>query len=298
MANTNFIEFNDITFTYPPVEGDLDEKGNQILPKPIFEHFSAALPTGFVSLVGQNGCGKSTLMLLASGRLQPDSGSISLLGQNPFNLSQESKNLLASVIYQNMEFETEDTVSELLAQVYSAGTYKGEAAAINPEYKPVDNEHKMPSSSHSNLLSEVIDVFELESVLNHQLTHLSKGEIQRVLLAFSILYGSSSIFMDEPLFAMENYQKEIALTYLREFVHKTGTTIYISMHEIDLSKKYSDLVLLFYPNRDMSFGTPDEVLTNDDLEKAYGIPAVMLKNKEDLTRQQLQGEADLLERTR
>lgn len=269
----NFLEFNDITFTYPAVEGDLDENGKQIEPKPVFEHFSAELPKGFVSFVGQNGCGKSTLMLLASGRLTPDSGTVSLLGQNPAKLDEEQKNLLASVIYQNMEFETEDKVSELLSYVYQNGALKGNAKAIR--------------EGNTDLLGEAIDVFELKDVLAHPLTHLSKGEIQRVLLAFGILYGSASLFMDEPLFAMENHQKESALAYLKEFSHKTGTSIYISMHELDLTKKYADTVLLFYPNRDMALGTPEEVLTRDEVEKAYGVPYAMLKDHENLSREYL-----------
>lgn len=270
-----FLEFNDVTFTYPPVEGDLDENGKQIEPKPVFEHFSAQLPKGFVSFVGQNGCGKSTLMLLASGRLSPTGGTVSLLGQNPANLPEEEKNLLASVIYQNMEFDTEDKVSELLSFVYQNGALKGKAKAIRD------------TTEGGDLLGEVIDVFELKNVLEHPLTKLSKGEIQRVLLAFGILYGSASLFMDEPLFAMENYQKENALAYLKEFVHKTGTTIYISMHELDLTKKYADTVLLFYPNRDMALGTPEEVLTRDEVEKAYGVPYAMLKDHENLSREYL-----------
>ena len=275
MDNTDFLEINDITFTYPAVEGDLDENGKQIEPKPIFEHFSAKLPKGFVSFVGQNGCGKTTLMLLASGRLTPQSGTVSLLGQNPAKLDDEQKNLLASVIYQNMEFETEDKVSELLSYVYQNGALKGNAKAIRE------------STEGGDLLGEVIDVFELKDVLDHALTHLSKGEIQRVLLAFGILYGSASLFMDEPLFAMEPHQKEAALAYLKEYVHKTGTTIYISMHELDLTKKYADTVLLFYPNRDMALGTPEEVLTRDDVEKAYGVPYAMLKDHENLSREYL-----------
>lgn len=274
-----FLEFNDVSFTYPPVEGDLDENGNQRIPSPVFEHFSGSLPGGqFISLVGQNGCGKTTFLMLASGRLAPDSGSVTLLQKNPALLDGESKNLLASVIYQNMEFESDQTVSELLAQVYQNGALKGHAAGV--------------LDSTKDLLEEAIDVFELESVLNHALTHLSKGEIQRVILGFSILYGSASIFMDEPMFAMEDRQKESALSYLKTFVKKTGTTIYCSMHELDLTKKYADQVLLFYPNRDMSFGTPSEVLSDEDLEKAYKVPAAMLKQKETLTRDQLKAIAD------
>ena len=274
-----FLEFNDVSFTYPPVEGDVDSEGKQIVPKPVFEHFSGSLPGGqFISLVGQNGCGKTTFLMLASGRLAPDSGSVTLLQKNPALLDGESKNLLASVIYQNMEFESDQSVSELLAQVYQNGALKGHAAGV--------------LDSTKDLLAEAIDVFELESVLNHALTHLSKGEIQRVILGFSILYGSASIFMDEPMFAMEDKQKESSLSYLKTFVKKTGTTIYCSMHELDLTKKYADQVLLFYPNRDMSFGTPAEVLTDEDLEKAYKVPAAMLKQKETLTRDQLKAIAD------
>lgn len=265
----NFIEFNDVTFTYPPVDGDTDENGNAIVPRAVFEHFTASLPGGFVSLVGPNGSGKSTFMLLASGRLVSESGKVLLMGKDISAMTGEAKNMYASVIYQNMEFETQDKVGDLLRQVFSCGTHQGKKIGI--------------LDSTKSLLDETIDVFELSAVLDHTLTGISKGEIQRVLLAFSILYGSVSIFMDEPLFAMEYPQKEKALSYLREYCKKTGTTIYISMHELDLTKRFAEKVLLFYPNRDMSFGTPEEVLTDEDLEKAYGVPVAMLKKGEEYT---------------
>ena len=59
------------------------------------------------------------------------------------------------------------------------------------------------------------------------------------------------------------------------------------MHELDLSRRYAENVMLFFPNRDINFGSPEEILTDEDLEKAYGFPAGMLKNKEDMTREQL-----------
>lgn len=267
----NFIEFNDVSFTYPAVEGDLDSDGNAIEPRAVFEHFSAQFPGGFVSLVGPNGSGKSTFMLLASGRLVPTAGKVLMMGKDIAMMTGEAKNMYASVIYQNMEFETEDKVRDLLSQVYASGTLQGKAQGIRG----------------GDLLAEVIDVFELSAVLDHTLTGVSKGEIQRVLLAFSILYGSVSVFMDEPLFAMEYPQKEKALAYLRDYCKKKGTTIYISMHELDLTRRFAEKVLLFYPNRDMSFGTAEEVLTDEDLEKAYGLPVEMLKRGEEYTRRDL-----------
>jgi ABC-type Mn2+/Zn2+ transport system ATPase subunit len=79
MNEKKFLEFIDVDFTYPPVE-EYDENGEVFVQesKPVFEHFSAELPEGFVSLVGPNASGKSTLMMLASGRLCPTSGMIKL----------------------------------------------------------------------------------------------------------------------------------------------------------------------------------------------------------------------------
>lgn len=259
----SLIKFNDVSFSYTD-----DENTNLV-----FDHFTAELPEGFVSLTGPNGSGKSTFLLLASGRIIPQNGSVELNNKKIAELDENQKNLEASVIYQNMEFESEDKVEELLKTVYESGNYKGSHPAIK--------------DSNADLYDEVISVFELSSVLNHGLKEISKGEIQRTLLAFSILYGSKTVFMDEPLFAMEEYQKEKALSYLRDFCKKTNVSIYISMHELDLTKKYAQTVLLFYPNRDISMGTPQEVLTDEDLEKAYGFPASLLKNKESMTRESL-----------
>lgn len=267
--------FNDVTFAWHSAEEDFDADGNQVPAQVIFSGFSAEFPmskeTGLTVLAGPNGSGKSTFLLLASGRLEPEKGEVSLLGKNPARLDQEQKNLLASVIYQNMEFETEDQVGSLLGYVYQNGALKGKAAGINGP----------------DLLKELIQVFGLEHLLDRALTHLSKGEIQRVLLAFSLLYGSASVFMDEPFFALEESQKEEALSYLKKFCARTGTAVFVAMHELDLTRKFADRVLLFNSEHSIVMGTAQEVLTPQDLEKAYGFPASMLKHYEEVNAKNL-----------
>ena len=262
MSNKKFLSFSDVSFTYPPIKDDVDSNGVQLEQKPVFEHFSAELPGEFISLIGPNASGKSTFMLLASGRILPQTGSVSLFEKNTATLSEQARGEMASFIFQNMEFEQDDSVELLLHQVFENGLHTKEANGLSQE----------------NLLNEVISVFELKSVLNHKLTGISKGEIQRVLLAFSVLYGSKSIFMDEPMFAMEERQKESSLEYLVSYSKQKNIPIYVAMHEIDLVKKYSPKAILFYPNRDLSFGTPKEVLNDAALEKSYGVPVSYLKN--------------------
>ena len=74
----NFIDFENVSFSYPPVEGDLDENGKQIVPSPVFEHFSGGFPGAFTSIIGPNGCGKSTLIKMAAGIEEPDEGTIEI----------------------------------------------------------------------------------------------------------------------------------------------------------------------------------------------------------------------------
>lgn len=275
------ISFNNVKFSYPPVEGDVDENGNEIAPPVIFDNFSCELPSGFVSLVGPNGSGKSTFMLLASGRLLPLEGSVKLFGRDTFEFDDENlRNEYASFIYQNMEFETDDKVFDLLDFVYKNGLLKGSAKGIK--------------NSSDDLLDEIKNIFELNSLSDRKLNGLSKGELQRVLIAFSLLYGSKSVFMDEPLFACQDYQKNYALEYLRDFTKSTNSTIYISMHELELTKKYAETVMLFYPNHDIDLGTPEEVMTDEDLERAYKIPVSMLKHSEIMTRNQIKEESEVL----
>lgn len=255
MKNREYpITLNNISFAY---EED----------KPIFKDMTLELPKGVVSLIGQNGTGKSTLLLLAGGRLDPTEGSIDILGRKSSEITdEEERNKLVSFIYQNMEFETEQTVGELLTIIYENGYHK--------EKRP-------------ELIKTIIDVMDLETILSKTTGEVSKGEMQRTVLAFSLLYGSEIIMMDEPVFALENNRKAIILAYLNEYASQFGVTIYYSIHEIDLSVKYSDNVLLFTKEGQILSGPTEELLTKENIEKAYQVPMDMLHQREDLYRNHL-----------
>lgn len=280
----DFLTFDNVSFTYPLLgdEIETDEEGKPILPSPVFDYFSASLPGGFTSLIGPNASGKSTFMLLAGGRVKAQQGRVLLFGEDIASVDEERRGRLASFIYQNMEFEQDDPVKSLLEQVQAAGSLAGGSVGTGAGLKG------------QAFFDQVVSVFELEAILDSKLSGISKGEMQRVLMAFSVLYGSKSIFMDEPMFAMEDRQKHKAMEFLRDYSQKRGIPIYIAMHELELSRKYAENVLLFYPNRDMDFGSPEEVLTKEALEKAYGVPAALLRETEELNRKSLKEAASAI----
>jgi ABC-type cobalamin/Fe3+-siderophores transport system ATPase subunit len=249
------IRLENVSFYYPETE------------QLVFNDLSIELPSGITTLVGQNGTGKSTLLLLAAGILLPSEGTVLLRGIDTRNLREEQERQRhVSFIYQNMEFETEENIGDLLEYVYENGFH----------------ENKDPA-----LISELIDVCELKPVLGKKTQEVSKGELQRTIIAFSLLYGSKIIMMDEPIFALEEYQKHRIMDFLVDYARARDLSLYYSVHELDISEKYSDYLLLFHKNGRIELGTTEVLYNRTNIEEAYEVPYVMLKRKEAIYREVL-----------
>jgi iron complex transport system ATP-binding protein len=275
----NPVEFEHAAFFYAADPDKVVPKTDKALEHPeqitqVFDDLTISLPEGVLTTVGQNGIGKSTFLLLASARLFPAKGRVRIFGKDTRDFSnaledprvEEERNKYVSFIYQNMEFETQDPVGDIMEYVYDQGYYEEK----NPEF-----------------LSDIKRELELEQILNKKTQELSKGQLQRVIIGFSMLYGSKIIGMDEPVFALEDYQKEKVLQFLMDFAHTNGVSIYYSLHELDLSKKYSDHLLLFYKNGDIKLGPTETLFTRENIEQAYQVPYTMLDRKENLYRKML-----------
>jgi iron complex transport system ATP-binding protein len=235
--------------------------------KPLFSDLSLTLPRGVVSLVGQNGTGKSTLLLLAGAVLLPGSGRVLVNGIDTRELrDEEERHRHVSFIYQNMEFETEEPIGEVLGAVHEGGFL----------------EEKDPA-----FVSSLVEVFELSRCLDRPLQKLSKGELQRAILAFSLLYGSRILIMDEPVFALEERHKHRALEFLTAHAASRGLSIYYSAHELELSERYSEHILLSRKQGPPVLGTTAEMFVKERLEDAYQVPMSMLKARELIYRKVL-----------
>jgi iron complex transport system ATP-binding protein len=231
---------------------------------PVFDGLDLELPRGIVSLVGQNGTGKSTLLALAAGSIVPDAGRVLVGGTDTRELRDEAeRQRFVSYVFQNMEFETEVPIGGLLDAVHGAG--------FRAEKRP-------------GLVAELVEAFDLAPVLGRRTQEVSKGELQRVILAFSLLYGSPLLVMDEPIFALEERQKEQALEYLCAYARSEQIGLYFSLHELDLSRKYSDHLVLFSREAPPRLGPTAEMFTREAIERAYEVPFDLLKKREALYR--------------
>jgi ABC-type cobalamin/Fe3+-siderophores transport system ATPase subunit len=249
------IQLKNVSFYYPETT------------RLVFNDITLDLPGGITTLVGQNGTGKSTLLLLAAGVLLPSEGTVLLKGIDTRELREEQeRQRYVSFVYQNMEFETEESIGDLLEYVHENGFHE---------------------SKDPGLIQELIEVCELERVRTKKTQEVSKGELQRTIIAFSLLYGSKIIMMDEPIFALEDYQKHRIMQYLIDYARSRDLSLFYSVHELDISEKYSDYLLLFHKKGRIELGQREVLFNRTNIEQAYEVPYVMLKRKEAIYREAL-----------
>lgn len=271
------VRFEDVSFFYPKREIEVVDSDIRAVENPdevtqVFASVTTELPAGMMAVIGQNGYGKSTLLLLAAGRLFPHEGRVTVFGTNTSAFRdadrdpevEQERNRYASFIYQNMEFESDQSVGELMEYVYNNGFHE---------------------SRDSRLPDELTRVLELHGFLTKRMQHLAKGQLQRAIIAFSVLYGSRMIVMDEPVFALEEPQKDRAFGFLMEYSRVQNVPVYYSVHNLELSQKYSDYLLLFERDRSFVVGPTAELFTRDRIEAAYQAPMDTLHRRDSLYRE-------------
>jgi iron complex transport system ATP-binding protein len=94
---------------------------------------------------------------------------------------------------------------------------------------------------------------------------------------------------DEPIFALEDRQKERAMEYPCAYARREGVGLCFSLHELDLSRRYSDHLLLLRRGSPPRLGPTAELFTRGTIERAYEVPFELLKTREALYRTMLTG---------
>lgn len=103
-------------------------------------------------------------------------------------------------------------------------------------------------------------------------TTLSGGQRQLIFIAKALAQQPEILLLDEPISALDiRYQLRV-LELIRRLAHE-GMTVVTALHDLNLAARYCDRLFLLKEGHILSYGTPDEVLTVDIIQKAYGVIA-------------------------
>ena len=203
----------------------------------------------FVAVYGPNGAGKSTFFKLLLGLVAPAAGTFKLFGKN-------SKNVPPGWLAYMPQVKTLDrTFPALAIELVLSGL-------------------KMKWSWHRNKQEVAICRQALEQVgalhlADKPLANLSGGELQRVFLARSMVRKPHLIMLDEPATGIDTMGEADMYKLLEKYQNESHCTILMITHDWHATTHHADLVLLLN-RRQIAFGNPQQVLSEDNLRTAFG----------------------------
>lgn len=206
---------------------------------------------GITALLGANGSGKSTLFASLLGLLPPRAGTVRLFGQPPARARRRNR---VSFVPQHDQVDT--TFPITVEQVVMMGRYPH--MGFTRRARGTDREAVEAALGRTGL----------SPYRRRGIGELSGGQRKRAFVARAIAQQAPLMLLDEPFAGVDRVSERLITTLLQDLAAE-GTTILISTHHLEGVHDLADQVVLLH-RRVLAAGTPDEVLTDEQLARAFG----------------------------
>lgn len=220
---------------------------------PFMEGLSAGIPAGAVtSIVGPNGCGKSTLVKLAAGLLRPTAGRVDVAGRDTGTLASRERARLMAVLAQTSRMPPM-TVEALVA--CGRHPHLGWGGRRGPADRAA--------------VEAAMERAGVAAFRNHDLHQLSGGERQRAHVARTLAQGTDLIVLDEPTTYLDISACHDLMALVRDLNRREGKTVAMVIHDLDLALRYSDYLVVMQRGMVAAQGPTDEVLASGAVGEAF-----------------------------
>ena len=191
----------------------------------------------FVTILGPSGSGKTTLLKLIAGFEMPDSGSISVDGDDITGLDPGRRNI--GMVFQNYALFPHMTV---------AGNV-GYPLAMR----------RVPRSEIARRVTETLALVELPDYGGRKPSQLSGGQQQRVALARAVVFQPRLLLLDEPFGALDRKLREQMQLEVRRLQRRLGLTTIFITHDQEEALVMSDRIAVMDKGRIQQIGRPEEI---------------------------------------
>lgn len=224
--------------------------------KPLIHDITFSIEKGeIVTLIGPNGSGKSTILKSITKHLATIHGTV-YIGRNELGqLSYKELSKKMAVVL------TERIKPELMTcrDVVASGRY------------PYTNRLGVLSAEDEEIINRSMEQVNVLDLSQRSYDAISDGQRQRILLARAICQQPEIIILDEPTSFLDIRHKVELLGMLRKMAKENGTTVIMSLHEIDLAEKVSDKIVCVKGDVISRFGTPEEIFKDTHIHELYQI---------------------------
>lgn len=245
----NCIKTKDLNISY----GNLD----------IVKDLNLEIPKGKITtIIGANGCGKSTILKTIARILQPKSGDIFI---NDKNIKDQSSKELAktmAVLPQSPQAPSGLTVEELIS--YGRFPHQKGFGKMKKEDK--------------DIVSWALEATGISEFRDRKIEALSGGQRQRAWIAMALAQQTDILVLDEPTTYLDLAHQLEVLNLLEELNKKQRTTIVMVIHELNNAARFADHMIGVKKGKIACQGSAYEVMTKENLKELFNIDAEIVSD--------------------
>lgn len=217
---------------------------------------------GFVCIVGPNGVGKSTLIKCINGLLKPNEGEVRIYGKDVKDYSlKELAKIAGYVPVKTTEYNVMTVLDTVLI-----GRYAKQSWRTKPE--DIAKAHK------------ALEVMEMDEYAMEYFRDLSAGQHQKVSIARGLVQEPKILILDEPTANLDIRHQIYVSALLKEISARTGMTILMISHDLNLASKFADQVIMMEPpGRIHSIGDPRDVFKEQTITDVYNVTCKVIEDE-------------------
>jgi phospholipid/cholesterol/gamma-HCH transport system ATP-binding protein len=233
----HIVEIRDVSFGYDAA-------------RPVLRDIDLEIPRGaVVGIMGQSGCGKTTLLRMIMGALRPSAGSVRVLGRDAAALDRAG--LFAMRREMGMLFQFGALFTDL-------SVYENVAFPLH------EHAADLPAGLLHDLVLLKLEAVGLRGAAHLMPAELSGGMARRVALARSIALDPRLMLYDEPFTALDPISFGVISRLIRDLNSSLGATSIIVTHDVQEALGVVDYVYFMAAGRIIAKGTPEEIRSNHE----------------------------------
>jgi iron complex transport system ATP-binding protein len=250
------LELINISFSYPEQESKTQKLIDDISFK--------VNECDFISLMGPNGCGKSTILKLICNLLKPDKGKIIL--DEVLISDYTPKKLSQKIAY----------VPQSTNSVFPYSIFEIVAMGRNPYHSILGFETK----NDFEIINESLEMMELDKLSHKSINEVSGGEAQRTFIARALAQQPNLLILDEPNSHLDLKHQIGIFEILQKLNQQNKLTILLVSHDINHALTYSKRGILLKDGHIVCNDEIHNVLSTKNINSTFGIKSELLTSED------------------
>jgi peptide/nickel transport system ATP-binding protein len=220
-------------------------------------------PGEFLGVVGESGCGKSTMLFAIARLLNPPaeitSGEVRFRGENLVTMTQKKLNVLRW--------------RDLSVVMQSAMNALNPVTTIGAQFKDTMVAHRTDAQQEiAERSAEVLKLVGIDPIHLRSYPHqLSGGMRQRAMIAMALLFTPELVIMDEPTSALDVVAQRALMLQIKDLQRQLGFAVVFVTHDMSLVSHFSDRLLVMYAGQVVEAGPTRDVFDHPSHPYSRGL---------------------------